>query len=303
MYPRPQKRFPVGRKYVTIAAGFVCQDGIVLCADTEETGVGYKRRVVKLQIMPNKPPFSEDEPVAIFTGSGDAAFVDEVIEEMWNGVLESGEQELSKIIKRLQYENRRYHTTIYHCYPPATRPELLPAADLLFAVRAKDGFGLFRAYGTRFTRVRRYASIGCGAELADYICDEAQTIWTVRAVPLAVYMLNRVKDHVPGCGGDSHIAILTRDGEAQTLSLREILGLEEQFLTSEQITKEILVTCANRAISDEAFDKFMRAYAKQLLAIRKKRRQQDEKLEKLVMKAVQKGLSSRSRSQKSAGQR
>ena len=38
------------RKYMTIAAGFVCHDGIVLCADSQEVSGDYKWPVKKLVI-------------------------------------------------------------------------------------------------------------------------------------------------------------------------------------------------------------------------------------------------------------
>src|SRR5713226_8596853 len=41
--PRPiPKRLP-RRKYVTIAAGFCCKDGMVIAADSQETTLGYMK--------------------------------------------------------------------------------------------------------------------------------------------------------------------------------------------------------------------------------------------------------------------
>jgi hypothetical protein len=296
MYPKPHYPIPkpqrLRREYVTIAAGFVCEDGVVLCADTEETGSGFKRRVIKLQTMPNGPPSSRNEPVAVFTGSGDAAFVDEVIEEMWNGVLDSGEQELVKIIKRLQYENRRYHTTIYHCYPSATRPELLPEADLLFAVWAKDGFGLFRARGTMFSRVRKYAAIGCGGELSDYICEDAHrsTDETVRAFCLAVYMLRQTTTYVSGCGGESHIAVLTKNGQVNTYAGSEVINSSIYLGVTDRILKEILIDSGNLDIADETFKRKVTGYAQALIQNRKRQRREIAHFRKKMFAAASKAL-------------
>ena len=303
--PRPERLRE--RKYVTIAAGFVCKDGIVLCADTEETGFGYKRRVAKLQVMPNKPPFSEDEPVAVFTGSGTAAFMDEVIEKMWAGVLESGEQELAKIIRRLEYENRLYHTTIWHTYPTTNRVDLLPEADLLFAVRAKDGFGLFQAKGTMFNRVKSYAAIGCGGELSDYICEDAHrtTEDVARTICLAIYMLEETKGHVPGCGGESHIAVLAKDGNTQLYAGSEVINAASHLSLADRILKEILLSYANLEMSDDVFRQRLKGYEKALVQQRGKRRKDIERFRKQLSTAAREvlGRAKRLKLQKLTGQK
>jgi 20S proteasome alpha/beta subunit len=40
---KPKPRRPWRKSKMTIAAGFVCSDGIVLCADTQETITGYTK--------------------------------------------------------------------------------------------------------------------------------------------------------------------------------------------------------------------------------------------------------------------
>jgi hypothetical protein len=49
--PRKIKRLS-GRSAVTIVAGFKCADGVVLCADTQETLEGTKTYVPKLRMFP-----------------------------------------------------------------------------------------------------------------------------------------------------------------------------------------------------------------------------------------------------------
>jgi len=47
--PALPEPFSRRRKVVTIAAAFRCKDGVVLCADTEESTVGFKRKVAKIE--------------------------------------------------------------------------------------------------------------------------------------------------------------------------------------------------------------------------------------------------------------
>ena len=86
-YPRPPfKRLPRS-KYVTIAAGFHCIEGIVLCADTQETVDNYiKRNVPKIAV---RPQWTDDKsiPRVVFAGAGDGDLIDSLVGKMW-GVIQ-----------------------------------------------------------------------------------------------------------------------------------------------------------------------------------------------------------------------
>src|SRR5580700_3033622 len=67
--PRPQ-RLPRGKK-VTIAAAFICSDGVVMCADTQETIPGYtKVDVTKIRV--NKT----NGYALLITGAGDSHLIE-----------------------------------------------------------------------------------------------------------------------------------------------------------------------------------------------------------------------------------
>lgn len=69
---------------MTIIAGFRCQDGIVVCADTQETSGPAKRNVPKL-VFSRGPTLSAGQDKMInhdlalaMCGAGDGPFVDKV---------------------------------------------------------------------------------------------------------------------------------------------------------------------------------------------------------------------------------
>ena len=63
---------------MTIAAGFVCSDGVILCADTEETaGVGY----VKVPLEKVRTLEDSDCTLAI-TGTGNSALLEMAMEQI-----------------------------------------------------------------------------------------------------------------------------------------------------------------------------------------------------------------------------
>src|SRR5579863_4178416 len=88
--PRPAVRPKFKRlppvKCMTVTVGFVCSNGIVLGADSQESyeGSALRRSVTKLIAFPPLESDQGNSPDrrAIFTGSGDSQFIDKLIEEM-----------------------------------------------------------------------------------------------------------------------------------------------------------------------------------------------------------------------------
>jgi hypothetical protein len=280
-YPKPKPERLPRRKTVTIAAGLKCLDGIVICADSEETiSESAKRQVIKLELRPATFP-DQDDPVAIFTGAGDSVFIDEVINEMWSAAVKTSEKELDKVVQAMQTANRLYHRKIWKIYPPLYSTSDLPDADLLFAVWAKDGYGLYEARSVKFRPVKDFATIGCGESLAHYICDPAHKsiARTVKAVTLAIYMLAKVKDHVPGCGGDSRIAILTHTGGTNMLDTFKTDKIAQHLSLAEGLVNNILLTSADLNVKDEGFKAAVDYYENELITLRKNLREEIEKFE------------------------
>jgi hypothetical protein len=289
MYPKPQpdvftlqKRLPVRRKYVTIAAGFKCFDGVVLCSDTRESGDLFKRRVAKLVQMPRVWPLDKASPRALFTGSGDAAFVDEVIECMWKGV--AGKQSLHEITTALQFENRNYRESIWKAYPCLYSTTSLPDADLIFAVWAEDGYGLYKMHSGMFSEVNEYVSVGCGGDLADYLC--AIPDWlvqdTAKTVAMAVFMLNEVKEHVPGCGGESHIALLTANGNVQFIDPITEQSMSRNLALEKMLVSNFILESADPRTPDKQFKAKLKKHVAALLHARASYRKEINRIRRKI---------------------
>ncbi len=279
------------RRVVTIAAGFKCRDGVVICADSQETALdgGYKRKVVKIEIRPQAPPEDAAAPVAIFTGAGDSVFIDEVVHEMWSAVERCGAKQINEIIGIMHDANRAYHDKIWRVYPCLHSTRELPDCHLLFAVWAKDGFELQEAHSMKFRSVKDFATIGCGDSLAYYICDDAhRSISSIaRASILALYMLEKVKNHVPDCGGDSHVAVLTHTGSADMLDNIKTEHLSRQLSLTEGLLRNILVTSADLRIGDEDVKSSLRYTEDQIISLRNQSRQEIENINRIFQKMIE----------------
>src|SRR5438874_12034650 len=99
------------RKTVTIIAGFRCREGIVICADTQETVSGLsKRNTPKLRFEPSGGPHEGDSLAAAFCGAGDnGPFIDKIVETAWEDAqtatsLDEACEEIEKSIKNIYRE-------------------------------------------------------------------------------------------------------------------------------------------------------------------------------------------------------
>jgi len=209
---------------------------------------------------------------------------------MWAAVEESGEKELLKIVSVVTRENRKYHREIWSVYPPLYSVDQLPDADLLFAIWAKDAFGLFSAASTRFKHVPTFATIGCGGDLAHYLCADAHRpgTGTETCIALAAHMLEQVKASIPGCGGESYIAILTRTGAAGLLEGRDVEDMAEHLAEGEHIVKQMLLASADLSIKDREFRYSVSACSNALMDSRKGLRRAKEKRRKKIDDLIQK---------------
>ncbi len=70
---------------LTICAGFKFNYGIVLCADSQETVGDMKFDAPKLVIRPTVGD-PDDELRMMFAGAGDAAFIDNLVDRIWQTV-------------------------------------------------------------------------------------------------------------------------------------------------------------------------------------------------------------------------
>lgn len=212
-YPKPKpwirpklKPLRLERKrVVTIGAGFLCTDGVVLCADTQET-INDLTKTRASKLMVKEAP----DRKLVIAGAGDSAFIDKLIELIWCATLSANAtiDDVSDMVKDTVTETHRRYKEFYHV-------GMMPTAELLFGVWVQgQGVRLYTTEGPIVNRVDKTQTVGVGWVLADYIIDRMfrSSMSAMEARTLAAYMLLRVKEYVAGCGGDSEIVILQNDG-------------------------------------------------------------------------------------------
>lgn len=192
---------------MTIAAGFHCNEGIVLCADTQETISGYIKGYDGKIIT----SIFHDSVVSI-AGSGSSDYIQTAKQKAVVGL--DGIKDFPAIKKKLEsnlievFDN---HLGRWAHFAESERP----VVELLIAVSmVAGGFGLFHWSGTSFHQTHSKA-IGAGILLANTLIQEYgignHTLKELSS--LAIFILAKVKKNVDTCGGSTHMVIMKKGGD------------------------------------------------------------------------------------------
>lgn len=224
-YPRPARLRE--RKAVTIAAGFRCNEGIVLCADTEETLGDIKqwRGKIETSVYPAHPGVKH---AVCFAGSGWTDYVRTAIEKAQQGLGECNG--ISEIRSHLEEKLLGFfdgHLANWAYFPANERP----CAELLIGVTTKAGpFGLFYYGGTAFYETHE-KTIGSGVILANNLISEHRfgNESLDQLCRLGIFVISRVKKQVLGCGGETHLAALRGKGDFAFMESDGVIRLETEL--------------------------------------------------------------------------
>lgn len=270
--PRPPKPKPEQRRRerkLTIATGFRCSDGVLLCADTEHTlGDQLKFSSSKISVIDAKGLM-----VAI-AGAGDAAFIRMAFEKAVDRVLAC--DEIESIKGAIEETILDIHDKHIRLYPGEQKPyfDLLVAAWTEKERRAT----LLRTSSTAIVDGGLYECIGMETGLAHYLIDKLYRagISTKYAAFLAVNVLQQTKKYTPYCGGASHIMILDNDGHLAMETTGDVVDREQYFHDYDSVTRDILFECADLDLADDEFKKRLSLHIDGLIALRKQQKANQE---------------------------
>ena len=267
--PRPNfKRLPK-RKTVTIIAGFKSHEGVVICADTQETIASSKKRVSKLRFEPaDSSRGSRHDLAAAFCGSGDnGPYVDKLIQNAWDEAqtatsLDEACASIENSIKETYKEFGQIYQRGY-----------CPDAELIYGVKMYNGTKLFSACGPVVNEKTEFYSSGIGHYMADFLSARMYRNYLTlhQCVILAAYVLFQAKEHVEGCGGDSEIAVLREDGVSGIVEWRHVVAITELLEVSDSGMSSMLLDFANLDLTEQQITGNVKQVLDPLLAWREGR--------------------------------
>src|ERR1017187_2016157 len=201
---------------MTIAAGFVYRNGILLCSDTQQEG-----GVIKLH-RPKIGLFECPGGKFGFALAGNVQFAISAIQKCASVLMATdAANTIATLEALLEHEYRRhvYDHPDYH-----TNENLGYSFLISFWSRSSNTTSLwFTDEHALDSSFESFHAVGSGFELATILARPFiyDTLDQEQALVLAAYVLARVKDNVPGCGGDSRFVVLRNDGTCEM-----VLGLK-----------------------------------------------------------------------------
>lgn len=244
---------------MTIAAGFTCENGIILCADTEVSLSTFKVSGPKAYIQ-NKGDLRWG-----IVGAGLTDSVDMAIQKVWDALAgcDSIYEAKGAIEATIAIVYKNY------LFPD---PEGLAKRDfqLLIGLWHNGEMALLKTSRLIVVDVPRYDVVGSGWELASYLLDQLHTadMHTGRGLVLATNVLMQTKKYCQACGGESHIIRIHKKYGIAFMSTRQIEDQERFMKAFNAAVAPVLFAGPDLNVSSEEFGQVIAKAAETIETLR-----------------------------------
>jgi 20S proteasome alpha/beta subunit len=191
------------RADMTIAAGILCSDGIIVCADTEHSDEVRKFQAAKIHTI---------EDHTFLTGAGTTDYILMAVEKLRDQLKCARPQNISDardMIENLVHELYSRHIFSFYEASDPYRPQI----HLIVGMRCMDeNLALIRTNDSAAILSQNFEVTGTGSPIFDYWCRYfyRDRLTMEGMALLALFMLKEVKKVHPSCGGTSHVFYLPR---------------------------------------------------------------------------------------------
>jgi len=250
---------------MTIAARFICSDGIILCADTEQTQGEAKYEKDKI--------FGFEDHLLV-TGAGDSAFIKMAFDKLcdkFNEARPVNPSDARDMIEEIVLEIHDRH--IFHFYEPSdpTRPQLY----LIVGTRCTNvELALIKADNSAAFLADMYVATGAGQPLFEYWAKyfyRANLNMDVQSY-LALFILREVKRSSVYCGGWSRVARLPRTPfvprPGEVAVGRTVYSENDLLVGFPDTVVRILSVLTDLSVSDSWIDAKLQEFSNSVKAVR-----------------------------------
>ncbi|HET8888079.1 MAG TPA: hypothetical protein VFQ41_04180 [Candidatus Angelobacter sp.] len=250
---------------MTIAAGYHCYEGIVLCADTEETVQEYiKHDVPKIFRFPDAWDYKPELNCALFAGAGDGPLIESLALKMWKGTKSLKDASLDDMVTA--FEDVLFKE--YQRLVPAYQKDSMPQAHFMVAIRsaAHKDLELIRITGPVIERQLPYGAIGYGLTLHTYLASRflyPKTGLNFTA-NVMTYMIDQVKTHVTNCGGNTDLYMLDYEGKVKVESQQDTQRRTDMLREIDTVARYIAGLAMNPSTTRETAQPIIEHYMNEL---------------------------------------
>jgi 20S proteasome alpha/beta subunit len=259
----------------------VCRDGIVMAADSEQSGFYRKSNVPKLETYDSTRNYSAQLSGAttgcsvIIAGAGNGELADYASHRIAReaaGILSINDVE-TKLEGILE--------DIFGKKFPVYSSESLGEFRLLIAIKAPDFATpkLFSTYGATLVERKKFV-LGSGT-LVDYVLDQiyAESMTTEDGMVAALALLQIAKKYVDGVGGDSKVAVLSKDGDVTQKPGWEVTEEENILGKHSKIANDLMLAMMRtRADTEEQWTDNLGIFCKAIGNLREEKKKSDQKI-------------------------
>jgi hypothetical protein len=235
---------------MTIAAGFVAKDGVVLCTDSLYTG-GIKVNGKKIF------PLQLNGGAVAFALAGNEPFAKRAIEQCCKLLDDNPDLQgsVSGIKATVEAALKDFHEQFVFTRPADSRAGV--AFNLLVAAGSlKEKPSIFMSHETVLNPISGNECIGEGYFVGHHIIETgySREMSVDEAVVLAIHAVAVAKEYVEGVGGQTQI-LWIKDGIVSMLHPLNTTAFTELYIMGyERRTAELLFHAANPKLSDEEFE-------------------------------------------------
>ena len=206
----PTLRRQERKRRMTICAGMLCPDGIVLCADSLESVGSVHRSVEKLVELRIA---SDALRAVVVCATDDGVFSDALIERISES-LNRSDGTFKSARKAIEIATLKYCTETWKAYDASQNK---PTAEMLIGLKTVNGLRLLHLHTPIFRTIETWEFIGYGAELGIYKAGQygLKNMPTDTAAPIIAYIVDVVKNNVQSCGRSTSLAVLHADGNVE----------------------------------------------------------------------------------------
>jgi hypothetical protein len=172
-----------------------------------------------------------------------------IADEAWKSARDS--TSLADACERIKESIKETHREYAGIYQPGQ----MPVTEIVYGVKMHQQSKLFYAYGPAVSESDKYVIGGVGQYLADFLSSRMyDEYFSVRhAIILAAYVLFQAKEHLEGCGGASHIAVLRNEGSSGKVSSENVESITKLVEVSDAEIGKLLIHYADMGSSREEF--------------------------------------------------